>query len=772
MNSGTGKFIEMGKTYELISTTPPREWKNAHFSGPGGKYRYWSRFSNTGKGSAFCVDDMGNYSTLIPESGRKTIWIRDDDTGDVFSPAGFPVPTEVENYSCLYKQESTIIKSSFSGLDLSWMCFVPLNAAWEIWTFTITNRSNRKRRLSIFPYAEIQIDGFDCPYPYGNWHKKALYRETEHCIIARNLYPNPNPELYGALLISSHKPCGAAGGNEPLFNPSYSFSNPGLIKGRDLEKKDTAHDETGEAIALQVRIILEPDAQERIDFSFGIAGDDSHRKEMLGLLGNSHAVDALLKTRADFEKHQNEKALIKTGDDRIDRHFNYWLKKQMHSYLSYKTGIRDNLQTYSAFCGIDRSLTEEQLLRLLSHQRSDGSFPHSWNPVNSRQYSDKPAWLLLTLPALIKETGDLSFLNRKVPFYVAPEESRDQMATVLDHLIRAFDFLKRDRGPGGFNLVHTADWNDDLDGPGKNGGESILVTQIFCAGIRESISLLYQARKYEEATRFSLLYEELKQVLNKKAWEEDRYIRALDGKGGKIGSGENREGRLYLNTQAWAILSGTAEPEKEKIILRQVDRYLDTPFGLKVLDPPYSIYDQSVGSLSASLPGFYVNGIYIHANMFMIAADFMCGRADKGWERLKKVVPDSQANPSEMSQCEPFAMTNCYRSDELRPGLCGDVWHSGSPAWLHLVILEFLAGIKKDYEGLLLDPCLPGEIDVMEVEREFRHCRYYFLLKKRDCHKGKETRGIHRIFAGEEKLEGNLIRHVDGRKEMRIEVII
>ncbi|MBN2658877.1 MAG: hypothetical protein JXR86_17615 [Spirochaetales bacterium] len=766
MKKNPGYFGENGKNYILESNRPPREWKNAHFSGPGGKYRYWTRFSNTGSGYSFCVDKEGNHCTLVPDQGKKTIWFRDEETREVFSIAGFPVPTEVTDYTCIFTQGSTTISSRFDNMEFSWRCFVPLGEACEIWTVEIKNESKKTRNFSLFPYAEIQIDGFDCPYAYGNWHKRVEFDKAGQSMKARNLYPNPNPALFGAMLISSREPIGGAGGNEAFFAPSYSYSHPRLVLGENLEQKDFAHDESGEALSLQVKISIEPGGYERLDFSLGILGETVENARMLKLLKDPSAVDKLLSFRDKCEEKLIDSSWIYTGDKRVDYQFNYWLKKQMHSYLVYKTGVRDNLQTFMAYCTIDREETEKQFLQLLSCQYSDGSFPHSWSPLNEKLYSDKPAWLLFTLPALIKESGDLKFMNRMVSF------SNGEEATVLEHLLRAFNYLKKDKGRNGFNLIHTADWNDDLDGPGLKDGESLLVTQIFCAGIRECIPLLERLELKSEMMDFLQTFNELRELLNKIGWDGEWYLRALDGEGGKVGSRENSEGRIYLNSQAWAIISGTAPEERQKEILKNVDRYLDTPLGLKVLDPTYTSFDPSVGSLSAALPGFYVNGIYVHANMFMIMADFMSGRANLGWERIQKILPDSEKNPSTNSQCEPFSITNCYRSDDLRPGLCGDVWHSGSPAWLHLILMEYMAGIRRDYDGLIIDPCLPAELDEIRLERVFRGCRYIISLSKREENKRRETRGCHTILRNGIPYPAHLLMHNTGNIIENIEVII
>jgi cellobiose phosphorylase len=719
-------FSPQGEAFVLETTLPPRPWKNAHFSGAAGTWRYWSRFTNTGAGSAFCVDAEGNHLQLIPEHGHKTIYLRDEEDARVWSIAGFPVVSEVRDYRCEYRRESTEFSSSFRDIHASQRGFVPKDATYEIWTLRLENRSDRQREISAVPYVSLQLDGFRSAYEFGSWHKVATVESALNGMWAQNRYPNPKPEWYRAALITDKPLVGATAGDGAVFPSEYSYSHPALVTGKDLPFQDAMHDEDGMSLMLQNRFILAPGAVETVHYVFGHIPTVEAGAEVLALLRRRGWVEEQLAEVAARERALAETSQIETGHARIDRFFNIWLKKQMSSYLAFKSGVRDNLQTDMSFAMADYPASLNNMLAVLSSQFECGNFPHSHSPFNPKIYSDKPTWCLMTVPALIRESGDFSVLELPLP-YIRPDGSpTPNTETVQGHLIRAFNYLRQDIGENGLHRHHHADWNDDLDGL----SESSLVSMLFCKGLLDCADLWAAAGQTSLEKRFRDEYEAVKTRVNEVAWDGDWYLRGFGKTGRPIGSKTNNEGRIFLNPQSWAVLADIASEERRAKLWSAVDHHLETPLGMRVLHPAYTRFDPEVGSLSAALPGFYVNGIYHHAGAFKMAADCRAGRANAAWRTLEKLLPDSPENPSQLSHCEPFAMTNCYRGDDLRPGLSGDVWHTGTAPWIFSSILEGLIGLQREYAGLRITPCLPAAIKEARAQRLFRGCRYDLHIRR------------------------------------------
>lgn len=761
-----GGWENDGASYILNTKLPPREWKNVHFSGTAAPIEYWSRFTNTGAGSVFCVDLEGNRCVLVGDEGRKTIWFRDDDSARVFSLAGFPVPTEVADYRCRFDLASTTISSRYSELALSWRAFVPRGEAFEVWTLELVNGGSAERRISIFPYAELRLEGFKSRYEFGSWHKAAHFDAALNAAIARNLYPNPRPELYSAMLASSLTAVGYSGGNDRFFAPSYSLSHPRLGDGSDLGREDHLHDETGDCLALQVKVRLKPGERIRVDFIFGVAGDRKNQERLSAFVKDAEAIDAAHESVAEEERRLASTSRIRTGDQRIDRHFNYWLKKEMHAYLAFKTGTRDNFQTVGAYCAVDYDLARSVFLSATASQYEDGSFPHSRRPLNEKRYSDKPGWFLLAAPALVAESGDFSLLEQQLPWLLPGGGSTARRDTVLEHLLRAREYLERDVGIHGLKLIGAADWNDDLDGPGADGqGESVMATELACAGYRACAELFDAWGKPELAASFRQSYERAASAILRHCRAEDRFIGAFDGNGRAIGAPTCPEGSIYANSQSWAVLSRIVEGAEARKLLENAESLLLTPYGVAVHAPPYTRYDPSVGSLSAALPGFYVNGVYNHAAAFVLVADCVAGRADAAWRAAMDLVPDGPTNPVGRSLCEPFALTNCWRSDSLRGGLCGDVWHTGTAAWLFTGLLEHIVGLRRDWDGLVLDPRLPEGMNEVRAERLFRACRYEVRVVR---YPEKSERSPWTMTIDGVPAAGNRIPHIPGRKTCRV----
>lgn len=761
------KFQKDGREFVLNSNLPPREWQNVHYSGVGAPVEYWSRFSNTGGGEIFCVDQEGN-KCQITSSGSKSLYLRDDDQNDLWSIAGFPVPSEVENYSCHYSLAETRISSSCKDIFASMSCFVPLGEAFEIWQLTLRNDSCDPRNLSVFPYMPMQLDGFKSKYEFGSWHKRVDYIDERNGLFASNVYPNPKPEMYTAMMLSSQAVVGCAGGNSELLEPSYSLAHPALVDGRDLSKHDTTHDEKGMCLMLQNKVSLQPGEETTLNFALGHAGTLQELSRVAELLSSDDKLGDLLNKVRAREEQLAETASIQTGVPEMDRFFNWWLKKQMTSYLVFKTGVRDNLQTIYSYAMVDYETSSQNFLKVLENQYEDGHFPHSTRPLNEKHYGDKASWLFLALPALIRESGDASFLEKQVSYILPVGKETDTTESVLEHLLKAYHYLSSGTGEHGLCLHHHADWNDDMDGPSRDGpGESVMVSMIFCRGLLDCAEMFEFSGHNNLAAEFRETYKTFKKNINTHAWDGEWYLRAFSGTGKKIGSKECKEGKIFLNTQAWALISEIADEAKTASILSNVDEKLELDIGLKLMHPTLSQFDPIIGSLSVALPGYYVNGVYNHGGSFMIMADIISGRGDVAWRRIQKILPDNEWNPSSQSTCEPFSITNCYRCDPLRYGLCGDVWHTGTSAWLYTAILEGIMGIRRDYQGLRITPCLPKELSRVQINRKFRGCSYQVDIENRSARMNSDIE----VSVNGIAVSGNLIPHVPGRKACKITIV-
>ena len=366
-------------------------------------------------------------------------------------------------------------------------------------------------------------------------------------------------------------------------------------------------------------------------------------------------------------------------------------------------------------------------IRALASQYADGSVPHGFRPLNRLQYSDKPAWIMQVLPSLIKETGDFSLLEVEIPYLES-----DESGSVWDHAVRSMRYLASDTGKNGLCDQHHADWNDGLEATKEAGNrESVFVSMQLCLGAREMAELARRAGK-ADADEAEEIYQRFKEKLNQVAWDGDWYARTLCGDGYIIGSKDCTYGKMFLNPQSWAVLSGVAEGERAQAIMRKIDETIENDIGYRICVPPYAEYDSRVGNMSNSMPGASENGgCYNHAAGFKGVADCMLGRAEEAWRAFTKVTPDSPENPISQSGAEPFSYVNCYSSVPQIYGESGYAWRTGTSGWFCQLLIEHILGARRHYDGLEIDPCLPASLPEARILRNFRGVAYDIYIKNR-----------------------------------------
>jgi Cellobiose phosphorylase len=216
------------------------------------------------------------------------------------------------------------------------------------------------------------------------------------------------------------------------------------------------------------------------------------------------------------------------------------------------------------------------------------------------------------------------------------------------------------------------------------------------------------------------------------AWDGAWYARTLCADGYRIGSKNCDYGQIYLNPQSWAVLAGVAEGESAEAIMRQVDEQLETDIGYRICTPPYATYDPRVGRMSNSMPGANENGgCYNHAAGFKGVADCLLGRVEEAWRTFTKITPGSPENPISNSGAEPFSYINSYSSVPQVYGASGYAWRTGTSGWFCRLLVEYILGARRHYDGLLIDPCLPAALPEASITRKFRGATYHIHIRNR-----------------------------------------
>jgi cellobiose phosphorylase len=739
-----GRFLDDEGCFELINE-PPRKWLNVHFNQVGDNELY-AEVSNLGDGPITIRNREGESVQLVSYDATYT-YIRDDKTNIVFCPWGAPAPQEVENKSCRYYPGKTVISSFCVGLTVSERIFVPKSIPVMISTISIQNNTDFEREISVFQYAMFQLSG--CNNEGGGVWKDnyaEVKPEVNGVFITNRNKHNPSDRFKG-YLMSLQPFYGGSGYRDNFTRSDFSLGTPKILWGWNADNKPgVGPDCTG---LVQVKVTIPPKDSKRVDFILGQAcsiNDAINVRELL----SEEEIDLLCEEQVNSERKKMNAFKVKTGNAHYDSIMNTFVKTQMYSYMIYKSGFRDNLQLDNAYAMVDYKVSEENLLRALSSQMPNGQVPHGFRPLNRQQYSDKPAWIMLTVPGLIYESGDLSLLEKKVSYF----ESNDT-GTVWDHMLRAMRFLCNDLGIHGLCDQHHADWNDGLEATQEAGNrESVMVTQQLAYGLLQVEHLALKIGDTVVAKEAREQWNIFNKRLNELCWDGEWYVRSICGDGYKIGSDSNKEGKIFINSQSWAVLSHTANEKRATMCMNSLETMLGKDLGYQLCAPAFSEYDPRIGRMSNSLPGTAENGgCYCHGAGFKAVADCILGRAENAWDTFVKVAPDNPLNPIEKSYVEPYCFTNFYTTTDLVYGRSGYPWKTGTAAWMSILLIEWILGARRHLDGLLIDPCLTKRIPYAEVSRKFRGAHYDILL---DNSAGR-CKGTTKIVVDGKTIAGNIL---------------
>jgi cellobiose phosphorylase/cellobionic acid phosphorylase len=705
------------------------------------------------------VRDADGTTVLLVSYDQKYHYIRDDLTNEVFCPSGLPAPRSVENRAIEFHREKTVFRSECLDLKVQQRVFVPLHLPVEITTIEVENLTDRTRELSVFSYALFQLTGKDRE---GNSVSKTNFAEVHHDlggVVVTNRDESVPTGDFNGFLISLNEIAGANGYRDQFTRADYSVSTPRILWGWNCDGRPGAGPDC--AGIVQVRLRVPPGKRARADF---VLGRTSGINETAALRRRLHpeVIDEWCECARERETQRADAFKIDVGNPHYNGLFNIFLKKQLYCYLINKSGFRDNLQTDIALAMADYPTARTNFVRALASQFPDGSVPHGFRPLNRKQYSDKPAWILQTLPALIKESGDQSLLQAEIPFF----ESKDS-ATAWEHAHRALRFLASDTGKHGLCRQHYADWNDGLNaGPEVGERESVFVSMQLCHGAREMAMLAEWLGEYGIQEEALNIYRQFKDRLNTVAWDGEWYIRTLCEDGYRIGSQHAPYGKIFLNPQSWAVLSGVADEQRARAVMSQIDDKLEDDIGYRICSPPYEAFDPRVGTTSKALPGANENGgCYNHAAGFKAVADCLLGRAEQAWRTFVKVTPGSPENPIRNSGAEPFNYVNSYSSVPQTYGQSGYAWRTGTSGWFCQLMVEYILGARRGFEGLVVDPCLPAAIPEARVFRRFRDTDYHIHIINRKTG-GKGPRSIR---VNGDRVDGNVLPVMAGEN---LEVLV
>ncbi|MGF1447864.1 MAG: GH36-type glycosyl hydrolase domain-containing protein [Opitutales bacterium] len=751
-----GRFLPEESCF-LLEHEPPKKWVNLHFNQPGDDEAYFET-TNIGDGHMKWRDHDGNGTNLVSYDS-KYLFIRDDADNTTFSPWGCPAPTDVTERTCRYYPWQTVTAGTAAGLRATQRVFVPRHRVQEIWTVTLENLTDRPRNVSVFGYAMFQLDG-NTASGGGGWKDNHSRVEPDvHGVLVYNRARHAPHDRYKGYLVCLDHFHGASGYRDYFTRADFSVATPKILWGWNADNQDGVGPDC--AGIVQAKLELAPGATARVDFLLGPCRDKDDVARMLADT-TPEAIDGWVDEQKAQELEWAGKYTVTIGRPHLESLINQWSKHQMVSYLINKSGFRDNLQNDMGVSLFDYPMARANLLRALASQYADGSVPHGFRPLNDKTYADKPAWILQTVPALVRESGEFGLLDVEVPYFRSAEKG-----TVWDHMLRAMRYLANDTGENGLCDQHFADWNDGLEPSEQTGArESVMVTQQLAFGLLEVQELARRRNEPAIEKEAADWHVHFTKLLNDVAWDGRWYRRTLCGSGFVVGSDANEEAKIFVNPQSWAVLSQTAINGRAEQCMAAVDEYIERDVGFSICAPGFTKFDQRIGKFSASRPGHAENGgCYNHAAGFKGLADCMLGRAEQAWRTFIKVCPDSPENPVSRSQTEPFSFTNCYMTLPEGYGRAHYPWRTGTCNWFNLLLVEWILGARRHYDGLLIDPCLSKEVSTAGIVRTNRGARYEIEI---DNTAGR-CKGVRELHLNGKPVEGDpILRETSGTHQVKV----
>lgn len=751
-----GYFANGGRQYVITTPRTPAKWFNYLFNDT-----YYLDISQTGQGNSIAFEPKHRTFTR----GFRYFYVLDHESGEVWCPGYQPLKSKVEAYTCTHALGYTEIRSSHQGIEAAIHVFVPAEGQQEIWSVSLANRSGRARRLSLFSVFALEnggVMGSKCGYDEEtgilssfSFPYHVTYDEKEKCNEHTNwvyVYPDIKADSWDA---SQRR---FFGGDDLNEIPAA------VLRGRCSGKQAEAENPVG---ALQHAITLQPDEEALRRFTVGVAGSleeiDRSREHLV-----SQGFDSLLEEVERLWDERCRAFLVDTPDADVNAFMNYWLKKQIvlqtrTNRMSNYCPIRNQLQDALGYALVDAAGAADYMVSVLKDQQTDG-FIKQWIMTDGSppkhlcllKHTDGPIWLLICFAALINQSGNVELLERQVGF-----KNTAATASIYDHLLLAVEYMAGATGAHGLCLMGDGDWNDPINGPGRLGrGESAWSTMALVYAIRSLIPFCDIRGDERNALHLQLIAERLDQAVNGTCWDGDWYVGGFDDFGEAFGTVKDEEGKLFLNTQTWAIMSGVAKGERLEKCLKAIDS-LDTPFGPKLLEPAFSQWNPKWGRISIKLKGTTENGsVYCHASMFKAFADCVVGRGREALETIRRTLPTNPDNPPEVNLQVPIFVPNFYfgLSDSPNFGQSSHHHSTGTVGWMLWTALEYVLGARATAAGLVIDPCIPEDWPEFRVDRRFGRAYYRITVLNPE----KTGKGVSQVLLNGVEWQGNVLPCEDG----------
>ncbi|SNR48293.1 cellobiose phosphorylase [Lutibacter agarilyticus] len=807
-----GYFDDDNREYVITNPKTPYPWINYL-----GNEDFFSLTSNTGGGYTFYKDakfrrlTRYRYNNVPVDDGGKYFYIKDGDT--VWSPGWKPMKTELDTYECRHGMSYTKFKGAKNGVETEVLQFIPLGFWGEIQKVSVKNTSSEVKKIKLFSFIEFALWNAEDDMTNFQRNFNTGEVEVEDSVIYHKTEFKERRNHYS--FYSVNQAINGFDTDRESFIGLYNgFDNPDVVN--EGKSKNTIAHGWSPIASHYIEIELQPGEQKDYVFMLGyVEVDEADKwesklvinkkpaKEMIAKFDTVEKVDAAYNELRTYWDNLLGKITIDSGEEKLDRMVNIWNQYQcmvtfnmsrsasfFESGIGRGMGFRDSNQDLIGFVHQIPERARERIVDIASTQFEDGSCYHQYQPLTKKgnaaiggDFNDDPLWLILSTSEYIKETGDFSLLDEMVPF----DNDASRAKPHFDHLKASFYHVVNNLGPHKLPLIGRADWNDCLNlncfsndpnesfqTTGNKKGdtaESLMIAGLFVMYGKEYVKLCKRIGKNDEAVEAEVHVSNMIEAVKKHGWDGDWYLRAYDYYGKKIGSNENEEGKIFIESQGWCSMAeiGKEEGLVEKS-LNSVKEHLDCEYGIVLNSPAFTKYHIEYGEISTYPAGYKENGgIFCHNNPWIMIGETMIGRGDEAYDYYTKIAPSFLEDISELHKVEPYVYCQMIAGKEaFKPGEAKNSWLSGTASWNFYAITQYILGVKPDYDGLSINPCIPSKWDGFKMTREFRGATYNIEV----FNPKHISKGVLQLIVNGEEIEGVIVPILEKGKKHSIQVIM
>ena len=806
-----GHFDDAAKEYVITSPKTPLPWINYL-----GCEDFFSLVSNTCGGYSFYKDakllrlTRYRYNNIPYDSNGHYYYIKDGDT--IWNPGWMPAKTELDSYQCRHGLGYSVFEGSKNQLSAELTMFVPMGNTCEINKLTLTNHGSEHKEISVFSYVEFclwnamdDMTNFQRNFSTGEVeiHGSALYHKTEYR-ERRNHY---------AVYAVNTQLAGFDTDRESFLGAYGENSAPEVvINGTSKNSVASGWSPIG---SHHIKVSLAPGESKSFVFVLGYVENPVAEKwdgpaengcinrkpaeELLKRFDTTEKADAALAELKEYWNNLLNHFTVSSSEEKLDRMVNIWHQYQcmvtfnmsrsasyFESGIGRGMGFRDSCQDLLGFVHLIPDRARQRILDIASTQFEDGSAYHQYQPLTKKGnadigsgFNDDPLWLIAGTAAYIKETGDYSILDEITPY----DNDESKATDFMEHLRRSFNYTRTHLGPHGLPLIGRADWNDCLNlncfseepgesfqtfGPSEGpNAESVFIAGMFVKYGKDYVEICKHRGLEEEAKEAEEAIASMEKTVLDAGWDGEWFLRAYDHYKQKIGSKECDDGKIFIEPQGFCVMAEIGLKEGNCLqAMQSVEKYLDTKYGIVLLQPPYHKYHVELGEISSYPPGYKENaGIFCHNNPWISIAETVVGRGDRAWQVYTRTCPAYIEDISEIHRTEPYVYSQMIAGkDAPNFGEAKNSWLTGTAAWTFVNLSQAILGVQPTYDGLSIDPCIPEGFGDFTLTRRYRGATYYFDIKN----PGSVQKGVTYLAVDGKHVNGNVVPVEKGKKEYHV----